>query len=142
MLRKHESINEKECAVPIIELTSDNFDKVTSQQGIVMIDCWAAWCEACKSFNPIYERVADKFKNHVFAKINTVSEKQLVDEIGIENIPTLMLFRDGVLLFKQEGYYEEDKLDDIVNQAENVDMDEVRAYIATQENNIKSDNNT
>ena len=115
-----------------INLTSDNFHAVTSKKEIVMVDCWAEWCSACQSFNPIYEKVSENYPGHTFAKLNAVDEKSLVSELGIEHIPTLLLFRDGFLLFQQPGYYEEDKLEDIIKQAENVDMDEVRAHFEGQ----------
>ncbi|MBT8378792.1 MAG: thioredoxin family protein [Ignavibacteria bacterium] len=116
----------------IIKLNKENFSSVTSAKGIVMVDCWAEWCGACKTFNPIYERVAGKYTHHKFAKIDATTEKDLISSLEIENIPALLLYRDGFLLFKQPGYYEEDKLKDIINQAENVDMDEVKAHIEAQ----------
>jgi thioredoxin 1 len=118
----------------VTTLTKDNFNSVTSQDGIVMVDCWAEWCGACKSFNPIYEKVAKKYSKHTFAKLDTVAEKQLISNLGIEHIPTLMLYRDGILLFQQPGYYEEEKLEDIIKQAKNINMDEVRAHIAAEKN--------
>ena len=118
--------------MPIIILNKENFSSVTSNAGIVLIDCWAEWCGACKTFNPIYERVAEKYKNHKFAKIDATTEKDLISSLEIENIPALLLYRDGYLLFKQPGYYEEDKLEDIIHQAEKVNMDEVKAYIEAQ----------
>lgn len=114
----------------ILNLSEDNFDAVTAKEGIVMIDFWAEWCGACQSFNPIYEKVAKKYSQHTFTKLDTVAEKQLVSNLGVEHIPTLMLYRDGILLFQQPGYYEEEKLEDIIQQAESLDMDEVRAHIA------------
>lgn len=116
----------------VLNLTEDNFNELTLKDGIVMIDCWAEWCGACKTFNPVYERIAERYPDHTFVKLNTAIEKNLVEELGIKNIPTLMLFRDGVLLFQQPGYYEEDKLEDIIKQADTLDMDEVRAQIAAE----------
>jgi thioredoxin 1 len=113
----------------ILNLNKDNFDSITSGNGILMIDCWAEWCGACKTFNPIYEKVAKKYTDHTFAKIDATTEKELVSSLEIENIPALLLYRDGILLFKQPGYYEEEKLDDIIHQAENLNMDEVKAHI-------------
>ena len=116
----------------ILNLNKDNFDSVTSGNGIVMVDCWAEWCSACKSFDPIYKNIADKFSTHKFAKIDATEEKDLISSLGIENIPALLLYRDGFLLFKQSGYYEEEKLEDILRQAESIDMEEVRAHIAAE----------
>lgn len=97
-----------------------------------MIDCWASWCNACKDFKPVFENIAEKFKNHTFAMLDTMVEKDLVSLLKIEHIPTLLLFRDGILLFKQPGYFSEDKLYDIIMQAESLDMDLVRADLASQ----------
>ena len=116
----------------IVTLTNENFVTTVSNGGIVVVDCWAAWCQACKDFNPIYERIADKFPRHTFGRLDTQMEKTLVDKIGIEHIPTLLLYREEVLLFKQPGYYEEDELENIVRQAESLNMDEVREYIANE----------
>ena len=116
----------------IKKLNYNNFTEMTSQNGIVIIDFWAEWCGACKDFNPIYEKVADKFSQHIFAKIDTVKEKKLTSVLEIENIPTLMIYRDGILIFQQPGYFAEEKFEDIIKQAENIDMDEVKAHIESQ----------
>ncbi len=113
----------------IATLTFDNFESIVAKNGIVLVDCWASWCGACKTFEPVYEKISARYPAHTFGKIDTEAEKKLVDALGIEHIPTLLLYRDGILLFKQPGYYEEDKLGDIVRQAESVDMDAVRAQI-------------
>jgi thioredoxin 1 len=116
----------------ILTLNKENFDSITSSPGIVMIDVWAEWCGACKAFDPIYKKVAEKYSNHTFVKIDASNERELVSSLEIENIPSLLLYRDGILLFKQPGYYEEEKLDDIIRQAETLNMDEVKAHIATE----------
>lgn len=118
----------------MVHLNSNNFRTVTSRDAIVMVDCWAGWCSVCESFNPIYEKVAEKYPNHTFAKLDTVAEKDLVSKLGIEHIPTLLLFREGFLLFQQPGYYEEDKLEDIIRQAESINMEEVRAHFEAEKN--------
>ncbi len=118
--------------MPIKAVNQKNFESIISSQGIVMIDVWAEWCGACKTFNPIYERVAEKYSHHNFAKIDASYEKDLISSLEIENIPALLLYRDGILLFKQPGYYEEDKLEDIIHQAENLDMEEVKTHIEAQ----------
>ena len=118
----------------IINLTSDNIQKVTSRDEIVMVDCWAEWCSACQEFESVFKKVAEKYPAHTFAKLDTVAEKEIVAKLGIENIPTLLLFRGGYLLFQQPGYYEEEKLEDIIKQAESVDMEEVGAHFEAENN--------
>ena len=116
----------------IIDLNEDNFESVATGGGLVLVDCWASWCGACKDFAPVFERVAERHPEHTFCKYDTQENKEFTSALGIDNIPTLLLFRDGLLLFKQPGYYEEDKLDDIIGQAESLDMDEVRAAMAAE----------
>jgi thioredoxin 1 len=116
--------------MPVIELSSERFQETVKGSGIVLIDCWASWCKACEEFAPVFEVVAGKHPDHTFAKLDTEAESELVETLGISHIPTLLLYRDGVLLFKQPGYFPEAGLDDIVTQAENLDMEQVRADIA------------
>jgi len=113
----------------IADINYENFNKVTSKEGIVLIDCWAEWCGACKTFQPVFEKVAQKHSEHTFAKIDSTKQKKLINDLGIENIPTLMLYRDGILLFQQPGYFEEEKLEDILNHATNINMDEVKVHL-------------
>lgn len=116
-----------------IDLNSENFASTVQKDGIVLVDCWASWCDACKPFAPIFERVAAKHSRHKFGKIDTQSEKDLVSKLGVDHIPTLLLYRDGLLLFRQPGYFSEEQLEDIVRQAESLDMDEVRSHIASEQ---------
>jgi thioredoxin 1 len=111
----------------ITELTQVNFDKVVQQSGIVLVDCWAAWCGTCKQFEKVYERVADKHSQHTFAKLNTETNRELRSALGISHIPSLLLYRDGVLLFNEPGNYDEEVLDGLIGQAEALDMELVRA---------------
>ncbi|MFC2173154.1 thioredoxin family protein [Acidobacteriota bacterium] len=113
----------------IVALTESNFESIVSTSGIVLVDCWASWCGACQTFQPIYEKIAARHPAHTFGKIDTQAEKTLVTELGVEHIPTLLLYRDGILLFKQPGYYEEEEMDGIVRQAESIDMAAVRAQM-------------
>ena len=117
-----------------VDLNSSNFESALQKNGIVLVDCWASWCDACKPFAPIFEKVAAKHSQHTFGKINTQLEKDLVSKLGIEHIPTLLLYRDGILLFRQPGYFDEEELDGIVRQAESLDMDEVRSHVASEQN--------
>jgi thioredoxin 1 len=100
---------------------------------VVLVDCWAEWCGACREFAPVFDRVAARYPEHAFAKLDTGAEEELVSSLGISHIPTLMLFRDGVLLFKQPGYLDDEGLDDILAQAASLDMDLVRAEIAADQ---------
>jgi len=117
-----------------VDLNIDNFKSTVEKDGIVLVDCWASWCAACKPFAPIFERVAEKLSQHTFGKIDTQSEKDLVSKLGVDHIPTLLLYRDGILLFRQPGYFSEEELEDIVRQAESLDMNEVRSHIASEQN--------
>jgi thioredoxin 1 len=113
----------------IITLYKANFEGTVSGDGIIMVDCWARWCGACKTFRPVYERVAAKHPEITFGSLNTGAEKSLVSKLGIEHIPTLLLYRDGILLFQQPGYYGEEEMEGILQQAETLDMDLVRSEI-------------
>jgi thioredoxin 1 len=119
--------------VEIIELNSDDFESTVSRKGIVLVDCWAGWCEACKTFAPIYEQVASRHPEHIFGKLDSQAERALVSSLGVKHIPSLLLYRDGFLLFQQPGYFDEETLEDIVSQAESVDMDAVRAHVASEQ---------
>ena len=116
----------------IAELNDDNFNDTVTGEGIVLVDCWAPWCKACKDFQPVFEAAAERHPAHTFAKLNTSTEERLVNELGVENVPSLALFRDGVLLHLEAGYVERDGLDDIIAQAESLDMDAVNAAIAAE----------
>jgi thioredoxin 1 len=113
----------------VIELNKDNFEATVSSGGIVLVDCWAAWCKACRDFQPVFERAASRHQAHTFGKLNTLAEDEIVASLGIEQIPSLVLFRDGLMLFNQPGYFDDGGLDDIVAQAESLDMEQVRSAI-------------
>jgi thioredoxin 1 len=115
----------------ILELTSHTWEAAVAQEGILVLDFWAGWCGACQEFAPVFAAVARRYPNHRFGKINTETETQLLELLGIEHIPTLVLFRDGLMLFRQPGNFSEAKLMDIVRQAESVDMNQVRAHLRT-----------
>ena len=114
------------------EITAKNFKDIVDQEGIVLIDWWAPWCGPCRTFGPIYERVAGKHPEVTFGKVNTEAEQGLASEFGIRSIPTLMIFRDQVLLFSQPGLLPENVLEDLITQTQKLDMNEVRRKIAEQ----------
>ncbi|MFB4317098.1 thioredoxin family protein [Actinomadura sp. 21ATH] len=109
-----------------VELTKDRFDETVDGDGLVLIDFWAGWCAPCRSFAPVYERVSEKHPDVVFAKVDTESEPELAAAFEVTSIPTLAIVRDRMVLFAQAGALPENALEDLISQAEALDMDEVR----------------
>jgi thioredoxin len=103
---------------------------IVAEDSFVLIDFWAEWCGPCRQFGPIFERVSEKHPDITFAKVDTDKEQELSAMAGIKSIPTLMMFRDGVLLFNQAGAAPESALEDIIAQARKLDMDAIRAELA------------
>lgn len=116
-----------------VDLNQQTFESTLSENGIVIVDWWASWCGPCMAFAPVYESVSSRHQDIVFAKVDTEAEMELSAAAQIQSIPTLMIFRDGVLVFRQAGALPEDALEDLVGQARALDMDEVRAAMAEQE---------
>jgi len=117
----------------IIELTADNFDQTIQDNNLVLIDFWAGWCAPCRAFAPVYETISDKYPKAVFAKVDTEAERELAARFRIRSIPTLMIFREQILLFSQPGALPGAALEDIVNKAQELDMNMVREEIAKQQ---------
>jgi thioredoxin 1 len=115
-----------------VELNSTNFKDAITGNDIVFVDFWATWCGPCKSFAPIYEAVAEKNPEIVFAKINTEDEQDLAASFQIRSIPTLMIFREQIVLFSQAGMLPQSALEDLVAKTKELDMDQVRADIEKQ----------
>ena len=114
----------------LVTLSEQNFDQTVASPGIVIVDCWANWCGACKEFGPVYEKVATRHTDHTFGKLDAQAEKSIVSKLGIEHIPSVLLYRDGILLFQQPGYFDEEQMEDILRQAESLDMELVRSDLS------------
>ncbi|HWJ98631.1 MAG TPA: thioredoxin domain-containing protein [Acidimicrobiales bacterium] len=115
-----------------IDLTEATFPG-TIAEGTVLVDWWASWCGPCRAFAPTYEAVSEQHPDITFAKIDTEAEQGLAGAADIQSIPTLMVFRDGILLFRQSGALPAAALDDLVSQVQALDMDEVRAQVAANQ---------
>ncbi|MCI2974720.1 MAG: thioredoxin [Ferrimicrobium sp.] len=114
-------------------LTAADFNETVEENGIVLVDFWAAWCGPCRAFAPVYEELSEEHPDIVFGKVDTEAERELAQAFQIMSIPTLMAFRDQVLLYAQPGALPRQALAEIIAQVEALDMDEVRRQIAEQE---------
>src|SRR5438045_9717815 len=117
----------------VVELTKDNFEEVITSNATVIVDYWAPWCGPCKGFAPVFEKVADKNPDVVFAKVNTDDEQEIAAHFQIRSIPTLMVFRDQIIVFPQPGALPQGAFEQVVSKAKGLDMDEVRKQIAKEE---------
>ncbi|WP_062208635.1 thioredoxin [Demequina oxidasica] len=112
-----------------VDLTTETFDEIVSKDGIVLVDFWAEWCGPCKRFAPIFEQSSEDKTEIVHAKVDTEAHQELGAKFGVTAIPTLMAFRDGVMVFNQAGALPGPALQQLVEAVETLDMDEVRAKI-------------
>jgi len=115
--------------VAVVELTKDNFEKTIMDNDFVMVDFWATWCGPCRSFAPIYEKVSEDHPGIVFAKVNTEEERELAGHFQIRSIPTLMIFRERIIIFSQPGALPEGMFRELITKAGELDMDEVRKQV-------------
>jgi thioredoxin 1 len=123
----------------IVNLSTDNFDgTVSGSDTPVVVDFWAEWCGPCKRFGPVFDQAASENPDITFAKVDTEAEQQLAGAIGIQSIPTLMVFRDGIQLFNQAGALPKSALDDLLKQVRELDMDDVRRQLADASSSVNS----
>jgi thioredoxin 1 len=116
-----------------LDLTLETFESTVTKEGITIVDFWAEWCGPCKMFGPIFDKSSEAHPEITFGKVDTELEQQLAGMVGISSIPTLMIFRDGILLFNQAGALPGPALEDLIGKVKELDMDQVRAEIAKEQ---------
>lgn len=119
-----------------VTLTEDNFVKTIEDSPIVFVDFWAAWCGPCRMFGPVFEKASQDHPDVVFGKVDTEDQQGLASALGITSIPTVMAFRDGIGVYSQPGAMQSSGFEELIAAVENLDMDEVRAKIAAQQESL------
>ena len=116
----------------VVELTKENFEQVVTSNPTVVVDYWAPWCGPCRGFAPVFEKVSEQHPDVVFAKVNTDEEQEIAAHFQIRSIPTLMVFREQIIVFSQPGALAQGSFEQVVSKAKALDMDEVRKQIGDQ----------
>jgi thioredoxin 1 len=116
-----------------VSVTADTFEQTVVENDVVLVDFWASWCGPCRQFAPVFEAASEQHTDVVFAKVDTEAEQSLAAAAQITSIPTLMAFRDGILVFSQPGALPAPALEQVITAVKGLDMDDVRAQIAAQE---------
>ena len=116
-----------------VELTAENFDEIVGGNNFVIVDFWATWCGPCQQFGPIFDATSEKHEDIVFAKVNTEEQQELAGHFQVRSVPTLMIFRDQIVIYSQPGALMEPQFEDLIAKARELDMDKVREEIAKQQ---------
>jgi thioredoxin 1 len=116
----------------VVELTKENFEQVVTSNPTVVVDYWAPWCGPCRGFAPVFEKVSEQHPDVVFAKVNTDEEQEIAAHFQIRSIPTLMVFREQIIVFSQPGALPQGSFEQVVSKAKALDMEEVRKQIGEQ----------
>src|SRR6185369_8345993 len=122
----------------VMELTKENFEQVVTSSGTVIVDYWAPWCGPCRGFAPVFEKVAEANPDVVFAKVNTDEEQEIAAHFQIRSIPTLMVFREQIIVFSQPGALPQGAFEQVVAKAKSLDMAEVRKQMQEQDSEPKT----
>src|SRR5258708_42566 len=117
----------------VVELTKENFESTITSNATVIVDYWAPWCGPCRGFAPIFERVAEQHPDVVFAKVNTDEEQEIAAHFQIRSIPTLMVFREQIIVFAQPGALPQGAFEQVIEKTKALDMDDVRRQIGEKQ---------